>query len=105
LKRKGVKKKKGWESSIFHLPLSFDRFFCHTRVHAAVLMTAVSRHLSPSASCACVRARYSRNGESWWHPAHLLLIIRQLRRLVVAPVVTPMPTPALTPEPERRHGL
>ena len=27
LKRKGVKKKKGWESSIFHLPLSFDRFF------------------------------------------------------------------------------
>ena len=26
MKRKGVKKKKGWESSIFHLPLSFDRF-------------------------------------------------------------------------------
>ena len=31
-------------------------FFCHTRVHAAVLMTAVSRRLAPSVSCACVRA-------------------------------------------------
>jgi hypothetical protein len=31
-------------------------FFCHTRVYAAVLMTAVSRRLAPSASRACVRA-------------------------------------------------
>ena len=82
-----------------------SRLIAYSRLLAAVLMTAVSRRLSPSASRACVRARYRRNGESWWHPAHLLLIIRQLRRRMVAPVVAPMPSPALTPEPVKRHGL
>ena len=46
---------------------------------------------------ACVCARSSWNGESWWHPAHLILIIRQLQRCLVAPIPTPMVAPSVAP--------